>query len=94
MKTHILTELTGTAIEGDFRDETGIMQKVHEEPVKGFFRSTQLGHAGVQLRRGEFRVVIPLAKLWELGISIEPQLQPTPPTPQQVVAPEPAVPGL
>ena len=94
MKTHIVTELTAAAIEGEFRDETGIMQKVHEEPVKGFFRSTQLGAAGLQLRRGEFRVVIPLAKLWDLAIAIEPQLQPTPPTPQQVVTPMPSVPGI
>ncbi len=93
MKTHIASKLTATATEGDFLDAHGIVQQVIEQPLPGFFRSSKLGPAGLQLRRGEFRVVIPLAELWALGISIEPQLQPTPPTPQQEVTPEPAVPG-
>lgn len=84
----IATQLNGEFADGEFQDQSGILQQVIDEPVKGFFRSTKLTRQAMLIKRGDHCVVFPLEVLHRLAEQHEPALIPKPPA--QPVAPIPS----
>lgn len=73
MKT--LTQLKGTLAETDYRESRGILQAVHNEPVKGFFRKATLGGSGLVLSvAGKPAIAIPLDEIFKLAETHAPEL--------------------
>lgn len=71
-----LTELSATASEAEWREPRGVIQTIHDEPVKGFFRRITLGAAGLVIRCKAGEVGIPLDALLKLAEQHEPKLRP------------------
>lgn len=80
----ILSNLKATATEGAWTEPRGILQTIHDEPAKGFFRKATLGAGGLILERDKNTAVgIPLAELFALAAKFEPGLLPPKPQPAQ-----------
>ena len=66
MKATLITEVTGTAADGEWNDPHGIRSSVVIEPRPGVIQKMTLGHGGLLAQRGEHHVGIPLPVLLAL----------------------------
>jgi len=74
----IITNLSGTAADGDWNEPHGVVSAVCDEPEPGMIRQIRLGAGGLTMRRGGLEVGIPLAELVKLCVSVEPSLDEKP----------------
>lgn len=86
----LLTNLSATVSDGDYREPRGAVTTLHVEPVPGVHLKAMLGAAGLLFIRGEQRLALPLPEILKLIAQQHPELlavsgQPSPakPTPIQ-----------